>query len=98
MRIVIGEDSALLRAGLTRLLTDAGEEVVAAVGDAGALVDAVERHNPDLAVVDIRMPPDLTDDGLRAAIAIRERHPETGILVLSPASSSDARAPASATC
>lgn len=83
MRIVIGEDSALLRAGLTRLLTDAGEEVVAAVGDAGALVDAVERHNPDLAVVDIRMPPDLTDDGLRAAIAIRERHPETGILVLS---------------
>jgi DNA-binding NarL/FixJ family response regulator len=83
VRIVIGEDSALLRAGLTRLLTDAGEEVVAAVGDAGALVDAVERHNPDLAVVDIRMPPDLTDDGLRAAIAIRERHPETGILVLS---------------
>ena len=83
MRIVIGEDSALLRAGLTRLLTEAGEDVVAAVGDAEALVDAVECHIPDLAVVDIRMPPDLTDDGLRAAIAIRARRPEVGILVLS---------------
>jgi DNA-binding NarL/FixJ family response regulator len=83
VRIVIGEDSALLRAGLTRLLSEAGEDVVAAVGDAAALVDAVERHVPDLAVVDIRMPPDLTDDGLRAAIAIRERHPYVGILVLS---------------
>jgi DNA-binding NarL/FixJ family response regulator len=83
MRIVIGEDSALLRAGLTRLLTDAGEDVVAAVGDADALVAAVRDHAPDLAVVDVRMPPDLTDDGLRAAVAIREHQPEVGILVLS---------------
>ncbi|HEY7136919.1 MAG TPA: response regulator transcription factor [Acidimicrobiia bacterium] len=83
MRIVIGEDSALLRAGLTRLLTDAGEDVVAAVGDADALVAAVRDHEPDLAVVDVRMPPDLTDDGLRAAVAIREHQPAVGILVLS---------------
>ncbi len=83
MRIVIAEDSVLLRVGLTRFLTDGGEEIVAAVGDAVALVVAVERHRPDLAVVDVRMPPTHTDDGLRAAIEIRSRWPEVGILVLS---------------
>ena len=83
MRIVIAEDSVLLRAGLTRFLTEGGEEIVAAVGDAVALVEAVERHRPDLAVVDVRMPPTHTDDGLRAALEIRRRWPAVGILVLS---------------
>jgi len=83
MRIVIAEDGVLLRAGLSRLLTEGGDEVVAAVGDADALVAAVERHRPDLAVVDVRMPPTHTDDGLRAALTIRARWPEVGILVLS---------------
>ncbi|HEY8057912.1 MAG TPA: response regulator transcription factor [Acidimicrobiales bacterium] len=83
MRIVIAEDAVLLRAGLTRLLVDAGEEVVATVGDADALLEVVERLVPDLAVVDVRMPPTNTDDGLRAALTIRERWPQVGILVLS---------------
>jgi DNA-binding NarL/FixJ family response regulator len=83
VRIVIAEAAVLLRAGITRLLVDAGEDVVAAVGDAPSLVDAVDRLRPDLAVVDVRMPPTLTDDGIRAAAAIRKRHPEVGILVLS---------------
>ncbi len=83
MRIVIAEDSVLLRAGLTGLLTDAGEEVVAAVDNADDLLTVVERHQPDLAVVDVRMPPTFTDDGLRAALQIRARWPEVGILVLS---------------
>jgi DNA-binding NarL/FixJ family response regulator len=73
----------LLRAGLTRLLAEAGEDIVAAVGDADALIEAVERHQPDLAIVDVRMPPTHTDDGLRAALQIRERWPAIGILVLS---------------
>ena len=83
MRIVIAEDAVLLRAGLTRLLVDAGEDVVATVGDADALLEVVERLQPDLAVVDVRMPPTNTDDGLRAALTIRARWPEVGILVLS---------------
>ena len=83
MRIVIAEDSVLLRAGLTRILADAGEDVVATVGDADELLVAVERHQPDLCIVDVRMPPTHTDDGLRAAIAIRKRWPAVGILVLS---------------
>jgi DNA-binding NarL/FixJ family response regulator len=83
VRIVIAEDSVLLRAGLTRILDDAGEEVVATVGDADSLLVAVARHLPHLAIVDVRMPPTHTDDGLRAAIAIRSAHPEIGILVLS---------------
>jgi DNA-binding NarL/FixJ family response regulator len=83
VRIVIAEDSVLLRAGLTRLLLDAGDEVVATVGDAEALLDVVERHRPELAVVDVRMPPTHTDDGLRAALQIRQRWPGVGILVLS---------------
>jgi DNA-binding NarL/FixJ family response regulator len=83
MRVVIAEDSVLLRAGLTRILADAGEEVVATVGDADELLGAVERHQPDLCLVDVRMPPTHTDDGLRAALAIRNRWPQIGILVLS---------------
>ena len=83
MRIVIAEDSVLLRAGLTRILADAGEDVVATVGDADALMLVVRRHQPDLAILDVRMPPTHTDDGLRAAIEIRARWPQIGILVLS---------------
>jgi DNA-binding NarL/FixJ family response regulator len=83
VRIVIAEDSVLLRAGLTRLLVDAGEEVVASVGDADELRRVVELHEPDLAVVDVRMPPTHTDDGLRAALDVRRRWPSIGILVLS---------------
>jgi DNA-binding NarL/FixJ family response regulator len=83
VRIVIAEDSVLLRAGLTRLLDEAGEQVVAAIGDADMLLAAVERHQPDLAIVDVRMPPTQTDEGIRAAIDIRGRWPSVGILVLS---------------
>ena len=83
MRIVIAEDSVLLRAGLTRLLTDAGEEVIAAVGDGDALIEVTERHQPDIAIVDVRMPPTHTDEGLRAALTIRDRWPDVAILVLS---------------
>jgi DNA-binding NarL/FixJ family response regulator len=83
VRIVIAEDSVLLRAGLTRLLVDAGEEVVASVGDADELLRVVELQQPDLAVVDVRMPPTHTDDGLRAALEMRRRWPTMGILVLS---------------
>jgi DNA-binding NarL/FixJ family response regulator len=83
MRIVIAEDAAVIRAGLTEILTDRGHEVVAAVGDAEALRAAVAGHRPDAAVVDVRMPPGHTDEGLRAAIAIRRDHPDIGILVFS---------------
>ena len=83
MRVVIGEDAVLLRAGLVRVLEEAGEEVVAAVGDAPALVDAVTRLSPDVAIADIRMPPDMTDDGLRAAIELRTRRPDSAVLVFS---------------
>ncbi|MET7337632.1 response regulator transcription factor [Nonomuraea sp. NPDC005650] len=83
MRVILADDSVLLREGLTRLLDDAGHEVVAAVGDAPALLAAVERHRPDVAVIDVRMPPGHKDEGLRAALEIRERHPGVGVLVLS---------------
>ncbi|MGH8981514.1 MAG: response regulator transcription factor [Acidimicrobiales bacterium] len=83
MRIVIAEDSAVIRAGLADLLDDRGHEVVAAVGNADDLRAAVEAHHPDAAVVDVRMPPDYTDEGIRAAIAIRRDHPGTGVLVFS---------------
>jgi DNA-binding NarL/FixJ family response regulator len=83
MRIVIAEDSAVIRAGLTEILTDRGHEIVAAVGDAEALKDAVAAGKPDVAIVDVRMPPSHTDEGLRAAIAIRRDHPGVGILVFS---------------
>jgi DNA-binding NarL/FixJ family response regulator len=83
VRILIAEDSVLLRAGLTRLLLDAGEEVLAAVADADELLVTVQRHQPDLVLTDVRMPPTNTDDGLRAALEIRSRWPEVAILVLS---------------
>lgn len=83
MRIVIAEDSALFREGLASLLTDAGHDIVARVGDAVALVDAVRDHRPDLAIVDIRMPPDNTDDGARAATQLREILPDLAIVLLS---------------
>ena len=83
MRVVIAEDSALLRDGLTHLLLRRGHEVVAAVADADALLAAVAEHSPDIAVVDVRMPPTHTDDGLRAALALRRDHPDTAVLVLS---------------
>ena len=83
MRVVIAEDSAVVRAGLAEILADRGHEVVAAVGDGEALLAAVAEHQPDGTVVDVRMPPGYTDEGLRAAIAIRRDHPETGVLVFS---------------
>lgn len=83
MRVVIGEDEALLREGLVLLLERAGLQVVAAVADAPALVAAALRARPDVVITDIRMPPDHTDDGLRAALALRDRLPGTGMLVLS---------------
>ncbi|HEX9336088.1 MAG TPA: response regulator transcription factor [Pseudonocardiaceae bacterium] len=83
MRVVIAEDSTLLREGLARLLAEAGFDVVACVGDADGLLAATERHRPDVAVVDIRMPPTRTDEGLRAARVLRTRYPDTGVLVLS---------------
>ncbi|MDX6629578.1 MAG: hypothetical protein QOH00_1824 [Gaiellales bacterium] len=83
MRIVIAEDAVLLREGLAGLLEDAGHQVVARVGDAEALLAVVAEHEPNLAVVDVRMPPRYEDEGLQAAVAIRARHPETGVLVLS---------------
>ncbi|MGY0231766.1 response regulator [Longispora urticae] len=83
MRIVLAEDSALLRDGLTRLLTDEGHEVVAAVADAERLLVAVAGDRPDVVVTDVRMPPTHTDEGLVAALEIRARWPEVGVLVLS---------------
>jgi DNA-binding NarL/FixJ family response regulator len=83
MRIVIAEDSAVMRAGLIEILADSGHEVVAAVGNADDLLAAVDQHHPDAAVVDVRMPPGYTDEGLRAAIVIRRDHPKTGVLVFS---------------
>jgi DNA-binding NarL/FixJ family response regulator len=83
MRVVFAEDSVLLREGIVRLLGEAGFEVVAQAGDAEDLVRKVSAHKPDVAVVDIRMPPTQTDDGLRAALEIRRHLPETGVLVLS---------------
>ena len=83
MRVVIAEDGVLLREGLGRLLADEGHEVVGSVEDALGLVEAVERERPDVCVVDVRMPPTFTDEGLRAAIEIRERWPGTPVLVLS---------------
>jgi DNA-binding NarL/FixJ family response regulator len=83
MRIVIAEDSAVVRAGLAEILADSGHEVVAAVGNADGLLAAVAEHRPDAAVVDVRMPPGYTDEGVRAAITIRRDHPKTGVLVFS---------------
>jgi DNA-binding NarL/FixJ family response regulator len=83
MRVVVAEDSVLLREGIARLLGEHGFEVVGQAGDADDLVRKVGAHKPDVAVVDIRMPPTNTDDGLRAALRIRDEHPKTGVLVLS---------------
>ena len=83
MRVVIAEDQVLLREGLARLFEDAGHEVVASVGDAGGLVDVVAEQQPDLVVLDIRMPPSHTDEGARAAAELKHAHPELGVLVLS---------------
>ncbi|GAB3348556.1 response regulator transcription factor [Modestobacter lapidis] len=83
MRVVLAEDSVLLREGLVRLLEEAGTEVVAAVADGPSLVRAVSEHRPDVAVVDVRMPPTHTDEGLRAAVAARRAVPATAVLVLS---------------
>jgi DNA-binding NarL/FixJ family response regulator len=83
LRVVIAEDQALLREGLGRLFADASHDVVAAVDDPDRLRAAVSEHVPDLAVVDVRMPPTFTDEGIRAAHWIRGAHPEVGVLVLS---------------
>jgi DNA-binding NarL/FixJ family response regulator len=83
LRVVVAEDQLLLREGLSRLLTDAGFDVVAQTGDADDLRRKVAAHKPDVAIVDVQMPPDRTDDGLRAAIEIRRTQPDTGILMLS---------------
>ena len=83
MRIVIAEDTVLLREGIAGLLEDAGHEVVGKAGDADALLALVAEHEPELAVVDVRMPPGYDDEGTRAAATIRKTHPETAVLVLS---------------
>jgi DNA-binding NarL/FixJ family response regulator len=83
LRVLVAEDQLLLREGLSRLLTDSGFEVVAQAGDAVDLQRKVAAHRPDVAIIDVQMPPDQTDDGLRAAIQIRRAHPQTGILMLS---------------
>ena len=83
MRVVIAEDLALLRLGIASLLTDKGHEVVATVGDGQALLAAAAEHRPDLVIVDVRMPPTQTDEGVRAAVELRRRQPEVGILILS---------------
>ncbi|WP_329534121.1 response regulator transcription factor [Streptomyces sp. NBC_01450] len=83
LRVVLAEDSVLLREGLVGLLTRCGHEVVAAVGDAPALVAAVEEHAPDIVVTDVRMPPAFQDEGLHAAVRLREKRPALPVLVLS---------------
>ena len=83
MRVVIAEDSVLLREGLARLLDEAGFDVVEAVPDGEQLLRAVAEHDPDVVVADVRMPPTHTDEGIRAALVIRKRWPDTAVLVLS---------------
>jgi DNA-binding NarL/FixJ family response regulator len=83
VRVVVAEDAAVLREGLVGLLADRGHQVCAAVGDADSLRSAVAEHRPDVAVVDVRMPPTHTDEGLRAALDLRRDHPGTGVLVFS---------------
>lgn len=83
MRVILAEDSTLLREGLVRLLAEEGHEVLAAVGDAERLLAAVAEEQPDVVVADVRMPPTHSDEGLRAALEIRERWPDVGVLVLS---------------
>jgi DNA-binding NarL/FixJ family response regulator len=83
VRVVIAEDQVLLREGLGRLFEDAGHEVVASLGDAEGLPLAITEHDPDLVVLDIRMPPSFTDEGARAAAELKQTHPALGVLVLS---------------
>jgi DNA-binding NarL/FixJ family response regulator len=83
MRVVIADDAVLLREGAVRLLEEAGFEVVAQAGDAEDLLRKVRAHKPDVAIIDVRMPPDNADDGLRAALTIRQELPDVGILLLS---------------
>jgi DNA-binding NarL/FixJ family response regulator len=83
MRVVIADDSVLLREGIARLLEDAGFEIVAKVADAPSLLKALEQDLPDIAVVDVRMPPTFSDEGLRAALVIRKQWPDVAVLVLS---------------
>jgi DNA-binding NarL/FixJ family response regulator len=83
LRVVIGEDDVLLREGIVRLLVEAGFDVAAQAGDAEDLLRKALAHRPDVAIVDVQMPPGRQDDGLRAALELRKRHPEIGILVLS---------------
>ncbi|MGF1663499.1 MAG: response regulator [Kineosporiaceae bacterium] len=83
LRVVLAEDSVLLREGLVRLLTDTGLDVVATAGDADAFLVEVARHSPDLVVVDVRMPPTFTDEGVRAALVVRQQYPDVAVLVLS---------------
>lgn len=83
MRVTLAEDSTLLREGLARLLEDEGHEILDAVADADALVAAVAHRPPDVVVTDVRMPPNHSDDGLRAALRLRDEQPEVGVLVLS---------------
>ncbi|HEX8864289.1 MAG TPA: response regulator transcription factor [Lentzea sp.] len=83
MRVILAEDSALLREGLIRLLAEEGHDVVAAVGTAPELLDATAKHQPDIVVTDVRMPPGHKDDGVRAALEIRAKWPEVSVLVLS---------------
>ena len=83
MRIVVADDSVLFREGLVRLLADAGHQVVAGVGDSQALLQAVDEHQPDLALIDVRMPPTMTDDGARAARTLRTAYPHLPMILLS---------------
>ncbi|MGH3318833.1 MAG: response regulator [Streptosporangiaceae bacterium] len=83
MRVMIAEDAVLLREGITRLLEEAGSTVIGAVGDGEELLRAVERDRPDLCIVDVRMPPTFTDEGMRAALVIRRRWPQVAVVVLS---------------
>jgi len=83
VRVVVADDAVILREGLARLLREAGFEVAGLAADGAELLEQVERHRPDVAIVDIRMPPTHTDEGLQAAMVIRQRHPGVGILVLS---------------
>jgi DNA-binding NarL/FixJ family response regulator len=83
MRVIVADDSVLLREGIARLLAERGVEIAALAADPEALMREVERHRPDLAIIDVRMPPTFTDEGIRAAIAIRSTFPNVGLLVMS---------------
>lgn len=89
MRVIVADDAALFREGVVRILTAAGFEIVGTAADAGSLLELVASSGPDLAVVDVRMPPTHTDDGLQAALTIREEHPDVGLLMLSQYADSD---------